>query len=174
MDLSVSITSYSIALGVASSLLAWPVKKSLQVTLLKGEKVLQPAMKVFIEMLLTRKKLMLIPRVLMFGIVLPSAEELLYRGLLQRTLFCYCQEKRSYADTVGRVATSAALFSLAHARKGFSRNANKAVMASTFVGGLVYGALAEATGELTASIAAHSTHNSLVMLRVYQVVQKLR
>jgi len=82
-------------------------------------------------------------------VVVPAAEEVLFRGYLFRFLL-----QRSW--TAAAYLVSAGLFSLAHW--------NPSGVALYFVVGLVFAAVCHWTSRLSAAVAAHVTYNGIVIL----------
>jgi membrane protease YdiL (CAAX protease family) len=152
---------HHILFGIMSWLVSYPVMVAVGqwvATLLAFFTQIEPTEQLAVQELRSVRDhpLLIFAFVITVGIIVPIAEELLFRGMLQSTL-------KKFMSRYMAISVAAAIFALFHfsPEQGFS---NIELLASLFTFALFLGYIYEREGSLWAPIALHATFNSISML----------
>jgi len=164
-------------MGISASAATIPVKAFAAHYFSKGKPISQEVVKKFTADLRLSKPKIVRHNIFVIGFLGPFLEELFYRTLLQRNLLPSLfkrspDHKPTFKEKAFCVLTSSALFAVTHYEKAAALHSNRAILASTFIAGIVYGSLAEVSDSIYSSTVAHSTNNCLSMLRIYHALRK--
>ena len=164
-------------MGISACVATIPVKAVAAYYFSQGKPVTQVVVKKFTADLLLSKPKIIRYNIFVIGFLGPFLEELFYRKLVQRNLLPSLfkrspDQEPSLKEKAFCVLTSSALFAVTHYEKAAGLHSNRAILASTFIGGVVYGSLAEATDSIYSSTVAHSTNNCISMFRIFSALRK--
>jgi membrane protease YdiL (CAAX protease family) len=164
-------------MGISASIASIPFKALVTHYFSEGKPIKQEVVKKFTGDLLSSSPSIIRFNIFVIGFLGPFLEELFYRNLLQRNLLPSLfkrspDQEPTLKEKAFCVLTSSALFAVTHYEKAAGLHANKAILASTFIGGVVYGSLAETTHSIYSSTVAHSTNNCMSMFRIYSALRK--
>ena len=164
-------------IGISARIASMPFKGIAAHYYSQGKPIEQQVVKEFTGDLLQNHPQIIRRNIFIIGFVGPLIEEFLYRKLLQRILLpSLCKNSPDHRPTLKEktlcVLTSSTFFAMTHYEKRGTLHSNRAILASTFIAGVVYGSLAEATDSIYSSTVAHSTNNCISMCRIYHALRK--